>query len=536
MDVRLAKERLLLDPESRAQLILLAMFSWGLAAASFYVQSNIGFAIADEGFLWYGAQRVLLGEVPLRDFMAYDPGRYYWSAFFMWLTGSNGVVSLRVGLAVVQGLGLFLALSTLARAWKGCGIAWLLPASVILMLWMYPRHKMFDITASICLIAALTYLIEKPSSRRYFVTGLVVGLIAVFGRNHGLYGSVASLAAVCYLMVSGKGERKLIASLAWLAAGVVTGYLPLLLGLIFVPGLADAVWKSILFILEIGSTNLPRPVPWPWTSRAFSPWFLIGIFYILMPLFGLGGIAYALYARISKKKLPPAAIACIFLTLPYAHHAFSRAGLTHLAQGIFPFLIGAMTIFSKRSALLRITVVALLLSSTLAIMLPMQPKRQALRHNWQSVQIGRDLVQIDPVTADILRVFDIYAKRYLPEHGTFFAAPFWPGIYAVYGRKSPVWEIYPLFPRNAAFQEAEIQRIESAAPEFAIIQDLPLDKRDELRFRNTHPLIDQYLRQNYERVNGLPAPQDWQVYRNKEAELEKSGNCPVQLHPMEGLL
>lgn len=74
------------------KILLLAFLGAGALHA---FQGAKGFILWDEGFLWYGVQRVLAGEAPIRDFLSYDPGRYYLSALPLKPFGINDIVSLQ---------------------------------------------------------------------------------------------------------------------------------------------------------------------------------------------------------------------------------------------------------------------------------------------------------------------------------------------------------------------------------------------------------------------------------------------------------
>ena len=158
-----------------ASAVILLLFIW---------QGRKGYNIGDEGFLWYGVQRVLAGEVPLRDFMAYDPGRYYWSAALLALWGQEGIMQLRAVVAIFQTLGLAAALCLLDRANPATSAtrrrAFMLVSALILVLWMFPRHKLFDTSLSIFLIGMLAALIRKPDQRHFLLLGIGIGLIYLF--------------------------------------------------------------------------------------------------------------------------------------------------------------------------------------------------------------------------------------------------------------------------------------------------------------------------------------------------------------------
>lgn len=491
----------------------------------FILESHAGFSLLDEGFLWYGVQRVMLGEVPMRDFMAYDIGRYYWSAALMSLWGSNGIVALRFAIAVFQATALIIGLTALTRhSTKQHFLFWLVVV-VTLLTWVSPQYRAFDISLPIILVGTLAFLVEKPSARRYFLTGIVVGLVSIFGRNHGLYGVLGSISVLAYSTIrQTEGLRLRDAFASWML-GVVVGYLPVLVFLVVVPGFAHAFWESILLLFEIKATNISLPVPWPWLAPIgqlpilrLLRGMMMGVFFIAIVAFGILGMVLAICKKLQGKHLSPTLIAAISLALPYAHHAYSRPDIGHLAPGVIPFIMGMLVLIGAQSIMIKSVSAVLLCGASWWAMAPTY-SGWACYSNPQCVEIkvSGDLLTIDRETANSLTLLNKLAEQLSPDGQTFMATPFWPGAYAALGRKSPVWEIYALFPRSNAFQQAEIERIKTANPGFVVVLDFTIGGDEGTRFSFTHPIIDNYIKDNFVPVSGYSSNLRFQTYRSKRS-------------------
>ena len=482
----------------------------------YWYQGAFGLNFADEGFVWYGAQRVLHGEVPIRDFLAYDLARYYWYATSMQIVGNDGVLAVRKASLVLQILGALLgAYLVLRRDAKPSYILALL-TSTILVLWMWPDYKVFDHFASLVNILAVTIVLERSTPPHFFASGILLGLAALMGRNHGVYGLVAAVAAFVFLAFQ-RERREIVGGLCAWSLGVVVGYAPMFWALATITGFASAFWDSIAFLFEASATNIALPFPMPWNAAGLKMYAAhhlalislsnharVLLFYALF-VFAALGLGYVVRnLRSQPTSINATFVAAALLALPYAHYTLSRTDHAHLAFGIFPFLIGVLTTPLVTTTRWRLLGAATLLAVTVLVSLPVQLRYRAYRDGgWSARTVRGDNLILSERDTKRVELFNGIGKKYLPSGERILVVPYWPGAYAILGQQAPNWEIYADYSRRPSFELAEIARIELARPAIVVFEDNALDDRENLRFRATHPLTERYIRETFDPVTNV---------------------------------
>lgn len=453
--------------------------------------------IADEGYLWYGVQRVLAGEVPIRDFMSYDPGRYYLIAGMLAPFGLAGPISVRAANAAIHGIAIGVAIYVLfdkSRTPIRQKLIQMAVVSVSLLLWGFVLHKRIEMSASLLLVSAFFGAAARPSAGRIFGAGATVGLAAVFGRNLGVYGAVGGIFLLAALGLRGRLPMGFPKSFLAAACGIATGFLPVLAMVLFVPGFAQSFLGSILYITGSESTNITLSLPWPWTPEGRS---LFGLVFQIQVLSSAGLLVWLFFGTMANTPRHALLAACAALALPFLHHALSRADPSHLATSIAPVVVAGFAIvlgFSNRS----------LVWAGMAVMLffccSLTTPRWRMTCNFGTcadamTAQGERFVTSKPV-AERIKLVDDLASRYGAER-PYLAAPAIPTLYAVRGAVSPAWELYGVLPQTEAFQLAEVNRLKSANIAFAIIDEKEIDGREDLVFKETRPIIWKYLQSDF---------------------------------------
>jgi hypothetical protein len=508
-------------PRARRETLFAGLVAIVLTAGFFALVGRVNFNATEEGYLWYGALRTAAGEVPLRDFQSYDPGRYYWCAILGGVFG-HGVLGLRLSVACFQALGMFFGLLAARRALKS---SWsLIPTGLFYLAWMFPRHKLFESAIALTAVFFAVRLLERPNARRHFEAGAFVGLAGFFGRNHAAY---CAAGIFCLWLVLAWRQRSAMRSgqapgfarrLASYTGGILAGYSPMLLMLVFVPGYAAGFWNSILVLFKLG-VNIPHPWPWPWTYRwsdlsaigwlenlgkAF--WFTVPV--VLFPA-GIVTLVRTPVERFSKRAV---FLAGSILGLFYIHHASVRSDPSHFAQSIDPLLValvGLPAAFSwgrPRVLVAGWCLVALLTVGSVSATHQLL-SRQRFNERPQLVDhsIAGDTLRMHAGLAEYYTRIEKAIRTHVPDDAQVFFAPSRPGFYGIFDKVSPTWWIYFFVPELDAETQNKIVG-DLADIEWAFLVDVAIAGQERFLLRNTSPSVWEHLRRDFQRVNtpGLP--------------------------------
>jgi hypothetical protein len=514
----------------RARVLLAAGLAALLAWLNHALFGDLNLNLRDEGYLWYGVRAVLAGDVPLRDFQAYDPGRYYWSAALSPVLG-DGLLGVRAASATFQVLGLTAGLLVASRVVRHPAALALL--ALALLLWMFPRHKLYESSLTMIGTWGVLRLLEAPTARRHVALGVLCGLAACLGRNHGLYLGLSALATTV-LLARTCGARALAGRLGALAGGTLVGYAPLLGMMLLVDGFARGFVEATALLLAQGA-NLPTPYPWPWRVALDAPVLplrlsqaAIAVAFLLPVLVYPAAVIATLRTRASARAEGTSdarrvLLACLLVGVPYVHHFAVRSDLSHLAQAAHPLwlaLVALPVLCGARARLARGVAWGLLLVLTAGMTVGRHP---AITERWREVQA--ELVEHDVGGGETVRIrstLDRHLTRvegmiehFVGEDDVLFIAPTSPTFYPLLGKASPSWWIYFLWPASEELQRAVVAELEEAGVDWAMIVDKSFDADDRFAFRETNPLVWAHLEEAFQRVQHPVVPPNYVLFRRR---------------------
>ena len=490
----------------------------------FALQWRYGFLWSDEGWLWYISQRTALGQVPFRDFFSYDPGRYYWSALIFKLTGSSGLYQQILAdyfFAIIALATAYFVMirARLGRSWR---IAILLLLGVMIG---FPRHKIYEQTWSLICVSAIAFVFVAPERlKRWFLLGLAMGLAAFFGRNSGIFFGIAAIIAFILLKLRREGPSIGRAAKS-LGGGILIGYSPMLIMLVALPGFAPAFFHSLLLTPK-WAWSLKIPFPWHVhlkglhgmdlvQARAIS-WLCLAV-----PLTYVASLWPAVRRKRLLDRAEWLAAAASAAGAGFLVHAFYTADFFHIAEGIVPFVIAAGALSAHLWRARRRWSLALFGGTAFLVIaswLPMEPLVQHLRAkvdspaNVQQISIHGKTFELRAEQAELMNTVATAFRGCDVHDGGFFAAPFYPGLYAFLNTQAPTWDTYFLWPRSDRIQQTEIEALQKNHTSLILLNpQFALNGRESLELARTNPKLVAYIQSNYQRSE-IHLPDGFELY------------------------
>jgi len=465
-----------------------ALFSWaiGLTALAAYLWAflRISWRVGDEGTIVYGAQRVLEGAIPYRDFTeVMGPGAFYWHALWFSVLGVSWTTSRMALLATALGCASALYYIT-TRQYRGAFAV--VPAAIYSLvtvpLWPAVNHH-FD--ANLCVLLAVAILVgpSSASPARSVISGLLLGIGATIMPQKGAYVAVALVVGSIMDRPAAESVKRTLARALWMVvpfAAIGLG----VIGFFWSRGaLRDLLNATLVF--PATSYHAVNVVPYAFSLREqyLEPWAAIFLTLCPWPITEVAAIvvwlplvivtvapalvAVLTIADLASKRLwqlaPSGPSRWSYLLAAFALFAseLHRPDLIHLVYGS-PLLLVVLTgrlagLRSRPAALARGVLTSCSVLTAIVLLSPAVGQHQVM--NTRRGQVA--MAQYD----DALE----FIQSHVAPGDPVFVYPYYPMYYFLANVRNPTRHSILLYGYNGAdeFRDA-VQSIESKRVEFVL--------------------------------------------------------------------
>lgn len=469
---------------------------------------RVGVELADEGYLVFGTAKVLDGQIPIRDFRAYDPGRYYWCGLFA-LAWGRGYLATRIAMAVAMTIALSL-LAALVLSATGAPLLSALTCALVLI-WMQPRTKQIENFFVILSCFLLFNVTGEGSQIDHLALGLMIGISAFFGLNTFAYLTAAT--ALTFLLAVGLPSAAMLASFA---LGLGLGFTPVVVIALFAKGYARVYGRrKVLALLKRGTTNLKLPLPWLWVRGRTGFQSMTKIrrlsfmaLFTLMPVVFSSGLSLPFIFGVEPLSDPARLIfvaSCVGLV--HFHHTTSRADLVHMFQ---PMLCLILVLCAASSVLLGPFGTAVLLVfaiiGSVALVWTEQfhpPGYLKCRDTLKPFDCATDrLFLLADMTSRMEEIQEI-TQEFTEKGEPILAVPLQIGLCAMLERAHASYDSFPVYPSDAAARKAMMSDLAKSRPKLVLVESVQLDQRKDLVFFNNYPEVTTLIATDYRPVKKI---------------------------------
>lgn len=475
----------------------------------FLSYQHCGVNLWDEGVLLSGAQRILDGDVPIRDFLSYPPARYLISAAGLLLSDGNVdgprfLISLLSG--IMGGLVFFLARTVSGRV----------PALITLAIFLSapsPYYYRFFTLSLLSVMLASFLMLEHVDIRTGIIAGCISGLTIWFRVEVGVFAVVFFLGVLIPARISDIRSRSAnIQAAVRLLLLLLSPAIPWLV-LIHYLGGCGIVREYFLEYSRIAIAGQPgMGLEWPqiwnadyWIQNGFWKGFQSTLILMSFPTLifcwiknlragdRVRGTAQAYYA-----------IACFSLGL-----VIWRAGYGNFLRVVPIIAIPCVSTMFRSSfatgmafRLLNYLVVSILAGLFMVDALIIHPVQYCsigrMKRETYRVEIDRLSVATDFHTGGVVEKTVEIADRILPTEGALVCFPFNPIWNFLLRRPNPLrneWLLPGQMEHNRTEQILGILKQTTIAG--FIINDLPLDNVPVRKFSQAYPDLFHWIDRHF---------------------------------------